>query len=108
MTADVPPSRTHGLESLAGLIERVTFHNAESGFGVMQVKVRGMNDLVTVLGTLPEVNAGEWIDAEGRWVIDREYGRQFGAETLRTAPPNTAEGMKRYLASGLIKGIGPA
>src|SRR5207244_82255 len=106
MTADPLPPTSPALEALAGLIERVTFHNAESGFGVLQVKVRGMKDLVTVLGTLPEVKAGEWIDAQGRWVIDRQYGRQFRAVMLRTAPPNTAEGMKKYLASGLIKGIG--
>jgi len=96
------------LEHLVGLIERVTFHNAETGFAVMQVKVRGMHDLVSVLGTLPEVQAGEWIDAEGKWIIDQQYGRQFRATNLRTSPPNTTEGMTKYLASGLIKGIGPA
>jgi exodeoxyribonuclease V alpha subunit len=108
MTTDSASTRSDGLELLAGLIERVTFHNAESGFGVLQVKVRGVKDLVPVLGTLPEVKAGEWIDAQGRWVIDREYGRQFRAVMLRTAPPNTAESTKKYLASGLIKGIGQA
>ena len=108
MTETAAPSRSHDLEQLQGLIERVTFHSAESGFAVMQVKVRGQKDLVTILGTLPEVKAGEWIDAQGRWVIDREYGQQFRAVMLRTAPPNTAEGMTKYLASGLIKGIGPA
>ncbi len=101
------PSRPDGLAPLAGLIERVTFHNTESGFCVLRIKARGMTDLVTVLGTLPDAKAGEWLDAEGRWVIDREHGRQFRAVTLRTAAPNTAEGMKKYLASGLIKGIGP-
>ena len=101
-------TRPDSLEHLSGLIERVTFHSEESGFAVLQIKVRGMKDLVTVLGTLPEVQAGEWVDAQGRWVIDREYGRQFKTVTLRTAPPNTTEGMKKYLASGLIKGIGPA
>ncbi len=106
---DAPvPSRPDPLEHLSGLIERVTFHSEESGFAVLQVKVRGQKDLVAVLGTLPEVQAGEWVDAQGRWVIDREYGRQFRAVILRTAPPNTTEGMKKYLASGLIKGIGPA
>jgi exodeoxyribonuclease V alpha subunit len=103
---------THGrsdqTEHLNGLIERVTFHSDETGFCVFQAKVRGHKDLVTVLGTLPEVNAGEWIVAQGRWVIDREYGRQFKSVSLRTAPPDTEEGMKKYLASGLIKGIGPA
>src|ERR1035437_6305794 len=104
----IPAMTNPVLEHLTGLIERVTFHNLETGFGVLQVKVRGLHDLVSVLGTLPEVTAGEWLDAEGKWVIDQQYGRQFRAVTLRTSSPNTPEGMKKYLASGLIKGIGPA
>ncbi len=101
-------SQREQLESLTGLIERFTFHNADSGFAVLRVKVRGLRDLTTVVGTLPEVKAGEWVNATGRWVIAREHGRQFKAVTLRTAPPDTVEGMQKYLASGLIKGIGPA
>ena len=109
MLTDSAPTRPgESLEPLAGLVERVTFHSGESGFAVLQVKVRGRHELVTVVGTLPEVKAGEWVDARGRWVIERDYGRQFRAAALRTAPPTTAEGMKKYLASGLIKGIGPA
>ena len=94
-------------EQITGLVERVTFHNAQSGFCVLKVKVRGQRDLVVVVGTLPEVREGEYLQASGRWTINRDYGRQFQAETLRTMPPNTAEGIERYLASGLIKGIGP-
>src|ERR1039458_6634716 len=97
-------SRPDSLEHLNGLIERVAFHNTETGFAVMQVKVRGMHDLVPVLGTLPEVSAGEWINAQGRWFIDQQYGRQFRAAQLRTSPPNTAEGMTKYLDLGLSKG----
>ncbi len=108
MSAAAVPTRPDALEDLHGLIERVTFHNAETGFAVLQLQVRGQRDLVTVLGTLPEVQAGEWAEAQGRWVIDREHGRQFRTVTLRTVPPNTAEGMKKYLGSGLVKGIGPA
>ena len=102
------PPRPDTLEQLTGLIERITFHNEESGFAVFKVKVRGHKDFVTVIGMLPEVKAGEWVSAQGGWVIDREYGQQFKAVMLRTAPPNTGEGMQKYLASGLIKGIGPA
>ncbi len=108
MNQEVLTTQPDRLEHLTGLIERVTFHNGDTGFAVLQVKVQGLKDLVPVLGTLPEVSAGEWIDARGRWVMDREYGRQFRSVTLRTAPPNTTEGMTKYLASGLIKGIGPA
>lgn len=101
-------SRTHShLEHVSGLVERVTFHSDESGFCVLRVKVRGHRDHTTVVGTLPQVQAGEWLEAEGRWAIDRDYGQQFKAEILRTAAPSTPEGMVKYLGSGLIKGIGP-
>jgi exodeoxyribonuclease V alpha subunit len=101
-----PPAAPHH-EELAGLVERVTFHSDESGFCVLRVKARGHRDLVTVVGTLPEVRAGEWLEAQGGWVIDKEHGQQFKAETLRTMPPTTVEGIEKYLASGMIKGIGP-
>jgi exodeoxyribonuclease V alpha subunit len=95
------------MDSLAGLIERVTFFNEENGFAVLKVKVRGQRDLVTVVGTLAAVSAGEWVDAQGRWVQDREFGRQFRAEAIRCTPPTTLEGIEKYLGSGMIKGIGP-
>lgn len=104
--ANIAPSA--GLEALDGLIERVTFHSPESGFCVLRVKVRGNRDQVTVVGTLPQVQAGEWIQAQGQWMIDREHGQQFKAQILHTAAPTTLEGKEKYLASGLIKGIGPA
>jgi len=94
-------------ESLSGLIERVTFFNEENGFGVLQVKARGHRDLVKVVGSLPSVSAGEWVNAQGRWVQDREYGRQFRAEMLTSTPPTTREGIEKYLGSGMVKGIGP-
>ena len=95
------------LDHVTGVIERVTFHNPESGFVVLQIKARGHRDLVTVVGILPTVTAGEWVDARGRWRIDPQHGQQFKAEILRTSDPNTAEGIEKYLGSGLIKGIGP-
>ena len=92
---------------ITGTIERVTFHNAESGFCVLRIAVSGHRELVTVVGTLPEPRPGEWLDAQGDWIVDKVHGRQFKAETMRTATPNTREGIEQYLASGLIKGIGP-
>ncbi len=93
--------------TLTGLIERVTYHNAETGFFVVRVKAEGSRDLVTVLGSAPDINAGEWIQAEGVWVRDPEHGMQFKADTLRTSAPTSREGIEKYLGSGLIKGIGP-
>jgi exodeoxyribonuclease V alpha subunit len=94
-------------ERLGGFVERVTFHSQDSGFCVLRVKVKGHRELVTVVGTLAEVRAGEWLEAEGAWTVDPKHGQQFRAATLRTAPPSTLDGIERYLASGMIKGIGP-
>jgi len=100
-----PPSQI--AESLSGLIERVTFHNEENGWAVLKVKAKGHRDLVTVVGSLASVSAGEWLTAEGRWVQDREFGLQFRAEMLTSTPPTTKEGIEKYLGSGMVKGIGP-
>jgi exodeoxyribonuclease V alpha subunit len=106
MSASTPPTRTPS-EQIAGLVERVTFFNAESGFCVLRVQVRGQRELVTVLGSLPSVSAGEWLTAEGWWTRDKEHGLQFKAKVLKTVPPTTSEGVERYLGSGFVKGIGP-
>jgi exodeoxyribonuclease V alpha subunit len=100
-------SITSPQESLTGLIERVTFFNEETGFAVMKVKAKGHRELVTVVGLLPSVNPGEWLTAEGRWVQDQQFGPQFKADLLRSTPPTTREGIEKYLASGMVKGIGP-
>jgi exodeoxyribonuclease V alpha subunit len=94
-------------ESLTGLIERVTFFNEENGFAVLKVKARGHREPVTVVGALPSVNAGEWLTAEGSWVQDRQFGLQFRAQLLSSTAPTTREGIEKYLASGMVKGIGP-
>jgi exodeoxyribonuclease V alpha subunit len=94
-------------ESLSGLIERVTFHNDENGWTVLKVKAKGHRDLVTVVGSLASVSAGEWLTAQGRWVQDREFGLQFRAEMLTSTAPTTKEGIEKYLGSGMVKGIGP-
>jgi exodeoxyribonuclease V alpha subunit len=101
------PERRPATEEISGVIERVTFHNCESGFCVLRVKTPGRRDETTVIGSLPSVTAGEWLAAEGWWVRDKEHGLQFKATTLKTVPPTTAEGIERYLGSGLVKGIGP-
>src|SRR5829696_4484420 len=96
------------LEALAGTVERVTFHNAESGFAVLKVQARGKRDLITVVGHAPVIGAGEWVNASGGWVSDRTHGLQFKADVLKTTPPTGVDGIERYLASGQMRGIGPA
>ena len=73
-------------EVLAGLVERVTYHNAENGFCVLRTKARGHRDVVTVVGHAATIAAGEWITASGEWVNDRTHGQQFKARFLRTSP----------------------
>jgi exodeoxyribonuclease V alpha subunit len=94
-------------ESLTGTIERVVFHNADTGFAVLRVLARGRRAPVAVVGKLPSASAGETVEASGTWVKDRTHGEQFQAESLRSVPPHTIEGIEKYLASGLVKGIGP-
>jgi exodeoxyribonuclease V alpha subunit len=94
-------------ETLSGVVERVTSHNPETGFAVLRVQPGGRRGVVTVVGTVPTVTAGEYVEAVGGWVLHKDYGQQFRAEHLRTMPPHTAAGIVKYLGSGLIKGIGP-
>jgi exodeoxyribonuclease V alpha subunit len=94
-------------EVLAGLVERVTYHNVENGFCVLRAKARGHRDVVTVVGHAATIAAGEWITASGEWTNDRTHGQQFKARFLRTSPPTSADGIEKYLASGMIRGVGP-
>ncbi len=103
-----PESKASPQEVLAGLVERVTFHNEENGFCVLRTKARGRRDLVTVVGQAASISAGEWITASGEWVNDRAHGQQFRARFLKTSAPTSIEGIEKYLGSGMIRGIGPA
>ncbi len=89
------------------MVERLTYHNEENGFCVLQVKARGHRDLVTVIGHAAMISPGEFVQASGLWINDKKHGPQFKAQFLKAAAPTTAEGIKKYLASGMIKGIGP-
>lgn len=70
-------------ENLAGLVERVTFHNEDNGFCVPRLKARGQRDLVTVIGHATTISAGEWVQAAGTWTDDRTHGLQFRAAFLK-------------------------
>jgi len=104
MTAAV--AQTPTAEALAGVVERVTFHNPENGFCVLRVKARGQRDLITVIGHAPLIAAGEFVQLTGTWTNDRTHGLQFRAAFLKASQPTTLEGIERYLGSGMIRGIG--
>ncbi len=105
--SDFSPQSDTPSEEIAGLVERITFFDEESGSAVLRVKVKGQRDLVTVLGSVPSVSAGEWMTAAGWWVRDKEHGLQFKATVLKAVPPTTTEGVERYLGGGFVKGVGP-
>src|ERR1700739_2879085 len=100
-------SRASSMEVLAGLVDRVTFHNAENVFCVLRVKARGQRDLITLVGHAAMISAGEFIQANGSWINDRTHGVQFRASFLKATAPTTVEGIEKYLGSGMIRGIGP-
>lgn len=95
------------MESICGYVERITFYNPESGFTVAQLKLPRHQDLVCIVGTLPGLKPGETIRCQGDWKSHLIYGRQFEVHSFRTEAPSDLLGIKKYLGSGLIKGIGP-
>ncbi|MFJ8308320.1 MULTISPECIES: ATP-dependent RecD-like DNA helicase [unclassified Streptomyces] len=101
-------SNLAGAAVLEGVLERITYANEESGYTVARVDTgRGSGDLLTVVGSLLGAQPGESLRMEGRWGSHPQYGKQFTVENYTTVLPATIQGIRRYLGSGLIKGIGP-
>ncbi|MET9517577.1 ATP-dependent RecD-like DNA helicase [Streptomyces sp. NPDC002994] len=93
---------------LEGVLERITYANEENGYTVARVDTgRGAGDLLTVVGSLLGAQPGESLRMEGRWGSHPQFGKQFTVENYTTVLPATIQGIRRYLGSGLIKGIGP-
>jgi exodeoxyribonuclease V alpha subunit len=96
------------LAVLEGVLERITYANEENGYTVARVDTgRGGGDLLTVVGALLGAQVGESLRMEGRWGSHPQYGKQFHVENYTTVLPATVQGIRRYLGSGLVKGIGP-
>jgi exodeoxyribonuclease V alpha subunit len=107
----------NGRDQISGSVERITFYNPENGYTVLRLNpdsrsmlpykyASGRNALVTVIGNLPELNPGEWLRLTGSWGVHPQHGRQFQAETCEQSLPATADGIRRYLGSGLVRGVG--
>lgn len=105
-------------DQISGSVERITYYNEETGYTVLRLKpdTRGMlpfkyasgaDALITVVGSLPELSPGEWLKLSGKWSAHPKHGRQFEAERCEQTLPATVEGIRRYLGSGLIRGLGP-
>ena len=94
------------LEKITGSIERITFHSEETGFCVLRIKMLGVSKPITLVGKALNLHEGETVQAAGQWKLNKKHGQQFEAEELTLVQPNTIAGIKKYLSSGLIKGIG--
>ena len=95
------------LIDLQGQIERITYTNEENGYTIARLKVYGQKELVTITGTLMAAAPGEIIKMKGQWFNHPKYGEQFKIVHYKTAVPASVYGIRKYLGSGLIKGIGP-
>ncbi len=95
------------METLNGILERIVFENPDTGYTIGRFSARGHPELVTIVGNLASVNAGESLLLNGEWVNNPKYGRQFQIERSETIQPANVVGIRKYLGSGLIKGIGP-
>ena len=92
---------------LRGTVERLVFSSPDTHYVVARLRPKDTADLVTITGRLPELKEGEEVWLEGRWRTHKRYGRQFEVERYRIEVPTTTVGIERYLASGLVHGIGP-
>ena len=92
---------------LRAVIERITYQNGENGYSILKARVKGYDDLVTLVGNMLDVTVGTVLVADGQWKVNRQYGSQFVVESYEEAMPATLFGLEKYLGSGLVKGIGP-
>ena len=95
------------MEHLRCVVERITYQNAQNGYFVIKCRAKGFQDLVTVVGAMPDVHVGSVLYLGGNWRVDAKYGRQFSIETCEETLPVTVYGIEKYLGSGLVKGVGP-
>ncbi len=95
------------LIQLTGILERITYFNEETQFMVARFQEQGRRTFTTIVGNLAGINPGESLALSGQWVYNRSYGHQFQVAAFRSLAPATLLGIRKYLGSGLIKGVGP-
>ncbi|MBV8887739.1 MAG: ATP-dependent RecD-like DNA helicase [Chroococcidiopsidaceae cyanobacterium CP_BM_RX_35] len=94
-------------ETIQGVVERLTYHSPESGYSVARLKVSGDSDLVTIVGSFPNIQPGQTLQLTGFWKDHPKFGPQFTVTQYKETKPATITGIEKYLGSGLIKGVGP-
>jgi len=94
------------MERLRCVVERITYQNVDNGYTVLKCRAKNYQDLVAVVGIMPDTHVGSVLSLEGFWRVDHKYGRQFSVEKWEETLPATVYGIEKYLGSGLIKGVG--
>ena len=97
--------KLRNLTVIKGMIQEVIYRNDDNNYTVVLVDVN--DELITATGKFPIINEGEWVELNGKFVLNQKYGEQFAVDSVKLSPPNTTEGLVRYLSSGLIPGVGP-
>ena len=98
-------SKLNNLTTIKGLIQEVIYRNDDNNYTVVLVEVN--DEYITATGKFPIINEGEWVELNGKFILNKKYGEQFAVDSVKLSPPNTKEGIIRYLSSGLIAGVGP-
>ncbi len=101
------PTIAAPLSSLTGVIERITFHSSESGYTVARLNTGNVKQLITIVGSFANIQAGQTLQLQGQWREHPQYGSQFQVVHYKETKPATLTGIEKYLGSGLIKGVGP-
>ncbi|MBW2449056.1 MAG: ATP-dependent RecD-like DNA helicase, partial [Deltaproteobacteria bacterium] len=104
----MPMNRHLPTTIIEGELERITYFNAENHFTIAKLKTSKTNNIVTIVGTMPAVKPGQFLKMEGTWEIHPKYGQQFKIQSYKEILPATIDGIKQYLRSGIVKGIGPS
>ena len=98
-------TRLRDLTVIKGMVEEVIYRNDDTNYTVILIDVN--KEYITATGKFPVINEGEWVELNGKFVLNQKYGEQFAVDSVKLSPPNTLDGITRYLSSGLIPGVGP-
>ena len=95
------------METITGVVERITYHDEESGYSVIKIRAKAFLELIALTGKFISINIGTIIEAKGNFIINKKFGRQFSVKEYKESLPASIYGIEKYLGSGLIEGIGP-
>lgn len=98
-------TKLRDLTTIKGMIQEVIYRNEDNNYTVVLVSFN--DEIVTCTGKFPIINEGEWVELDGKFILNQKYGEQFSVTSVKLSPPDTTEGLVRYLSSGLIPGVGP-